>query len=121
MDEDDHEYAAALGGLLSPTIGNCAALFLHDTAGCLERIEHGHHISGCLDATTVGVEPNTLLVGLSTRLALTSGMCLMAAWTPRASGFRPDVSLKTFRIEKRLRGHVFHLNGSNSLGVPGYF
>jgi hypothetical protein len=34
----------------------------------------------------------------------------------RASGFRPGVSLKTFGIEKRLRGHVFQLNVSNSLG-----
>jgi hypothetical protein len=105
VDEDDHE------------CGDRATFFLHNTAGCLERIEHGHDISGCLDATTVGVEPNTLLVGLSTRLALTSGMCLMGPWTPRASGFRPGVSLKTFGIEKRLRGHVFQLNVSNSLGT----
>jgi hypothetical protein len=127
VDEEDNEYATALGGLFSRTIGNRAALYLqpsyifhsntYSTAGCLEHIEHGHDIPGCLDATTVGIESNTLLVGLSTRLRLTEGVYAVGSWTPRASGFRPGVSLKTLGIEKRLRGHVFQLNVSNSLGT----
>jgi hypothetical protein len=127
VDEEDNEYATALGGLLSRTIGDRAAFYLqpsyifhsntYSTAGCLEHIEHGHDVPGCLDATTVGIESNTLLVGLSTRLRLTPGMYVVGSWTPRASGFRPGVSLKTFGIEKRLRGHVFQLNVSNSLGT----
>ena len=36
---------------------------------------------------------------------------------PRVSGFGPGVSVKTFAVEKRLRGHVFQLNLSNSLGT----
>ena len=40
----------------------------------------------------------------------------MASWTPRASGFRPGVALATFGIEKRICGHMFQLNFSNSLG-----
>jgi hypothetical protein len=127
VDEEDHEYATALSGLLSRTIGDRAAFYLqpsyifhantYSTAGCLEHIEHGHDVPGCLDATTVGIESNTLLVGLSTRLRATPGIYLVGSWTPRASGFRPGVSLKTFGIEKRLRGHVFQLNVSNSLGT----
>jgi hypothetical protein len=42
---------------------------------------------------------------------------LVGSWTPRASGFRPGVSLKAFGIEKRMRGHVFQLNVSNALGT----
>jgi hypothetical protein len=74
--------------------GDRTAFFLHGTAGFLEHIEHCHDIAGCLDTTTVGI--------------------LVGSWTPRASGFRPGVSLKTFGNEKRLRGHVCQLGISNS-------
>jgi len=127
VDEEDNEYATALGGLVSRTIGNRAAFYLqpsyifhsntYSTAGCLEHMEHGHDIPGCVNATTTGIESNTLLVGLSSRVRLSAGVYAVGSWTPRASGFRPGVSLKTFGIEKRLRGHVFQLNVSNSLGT----
>ena len=127
VEDEDNAYATAVGALLSRTAGDRAAFYLqpsyvfhsntYSTAGCLEHIEHGHDVPGCVDATTVGVESNTLLVGLSTRLRLTAGVYAVGSWTPRASGFRPGVSLKTFGIEKRLRGHVFQLNLSNSLGT----
>jgi hypothetical protein len=127
VDEEDNEYATALGGLLSRTIGDRAAFYLqpsyifhsntYSTAGCLEHMEHGHDIPGCVNATTTGIESNTLLVGLSTRLRVSTSVYAVGSWTPRASGFRPGVSLKTFGIEKRLRGHVFQLNVSNSLGT----
>jgi len=107
--------------------GNRAAFYLqpsyvihsntYSTAGCFEHIEHGHDIPGCVDATTSGVESNTLLVGLSSRVRVSAGVYVLGSWTPRASGFRPGVSLKTFGIEKQLRGHVFQLNVSNSLGT----
>jgi hypothetical protein len=51
------------------------------------------------------------------RLRLTDGVHGVGSWPPRASGFRPGVSTKTVGIEKRLRGHVFQLNFSNSLGT----
>jgi len=127
VEDEDNAYATALSGLFSRTLGDRAAFYLqpsyifhsntYSTAGCLEHIDHGHDVAGCVDATTTGVESNTLLVGLSTRLRLTPGVYVVGSWTPRASGFRPGVSLKTFGIEKRLRGHVFQLNVSNSLGT----
>ena len=64
-----------------------------------------------------GVESNTLLVGLSARIRVTPRVYVVGSWTPRASGFRPGVSMKTFGIEKRLGGHTFQLNVSNSLGT----
>ena len=127
VDDEDNAYATAVGGLLSRTIGDRAALYLqpsfifhsntYSTAGCLQHMEHGHDIAGCVDATTVGIESNTLLVGLSSRVRLTGDVYVVGSWTPRARGFHPGVSMKTFGIEKRLRGHVFQLNVSNSLGT----
>ena len=127
VEDEDNEYATALGMVLSRTVSSRAAFYLqpsfiihsntYSTAGCLEHIEHGHDVPGCVDATTIGVESNTLLVGLSARFRVTPQVYLVGSWTPRASGFRPGVSLKTFGIEKRLGGHGFQLNVSNSLGT----
>jgi hypothetical protein len=124
---EDNEYATAVGVILSRTTGDRAAFYLqpsyiihsntYSTAGCLEHIDHGHDVPGCVDATTIGVESNTLLVGLSSRIRLTSDVYLVGSWTPRASGFRPGVSMKTFGIEKRLGGHTFQVNVSNALGT----
>jgi hypothetical protein len=126
VEDEDAAYATALSPLLSRTVGNWAAFYLqpsyifhsntYSTAGCLEHIEHGHDIPGCADLAS-GIESNTLMVGLSTRLRVRPSVYLVGSWTPRATGFRPGVSLKTFGIEKRLRGHVFQLNVSNSLGT----
>jgi hypothetical protein len=127
VDPEDNEYTTALGVLLSRTVGSRAALYLqpsfvyhsnaYTTAGCLEHLEHGHIIPGCTDATITGVDSNTFLVGLSSRVRLTQGVYVLGSWTPRASGFRPGASLKAFGIEKRLGGHSFQLNFSNSLGT----
>ncbi len=126
VDEEDNEYATTVGVLLSRTIGTRAAFYLqpsyifhsntYSTAGCLEHIEHGHVFPECEAAPITGIESNTLLVGLSSRIRLSQRTYVVASWSPRASGFRPGVSLATFGIEKRLGGHAFQLNFSNSLG-----
>ena len=127
VDAEDNEYATAVGVLLSRTIGNRAAFYFqpsfiyhsntYTTAGCLEHLEHGHDIPGCTNSTITGVDSNTLLVGLSSRVRVSQNVYLLGSWAPRASGFRPGASLKTFGIEKRLGGHAFQLNFSNSLGT----
>jgi hypothetical protein len=127
VDEEDNAYATALGVLLSRTVSDRAVFYLqpayvihantYSTQGCFEHMEHGHDIPGCVDATTVGIETNTLMVGLSTRVRVSSTLYLLGSWTPRASGFRPGVSVKTFGLEKRLGGHVFQVNVSNSLAT----
>jgi hypothetical protein len=126
IDPEDSVYATAVGALFSRAIGTRVALYLqpsyifdanvYSTAGCLEHMEHGHDIPGCEGAQTTGIESNTLLIGLSGRARISAGVYVVGSWTPRASGFSPGVSLKTFGIEKRLGGHVFQLNLSNSIG-----
>lgn len=125
--EEDNAYATALGAVISRTAAGRAAFYLqpafifhsntYSTAGCLEHMEHGHDVPGCAEAATAGVESNTLLVGLSARVRVTSTLYVLGSWTPRASGFRPGVSLKTFALEKRLGGHMFQINVSNGLGT----
>jgi hypothetical protein len=127
VDKEDNEYASSVGVLLSRTIGDVAAFYLqptfvahsntYSTAGCLEHLEHGHDLPGCATATTTGIDTNTLLVGLSSRVRLRPTTYFVASWTPRATGFRPGSALATFGIEKRAGGHVFQLNFSNSIGT----
>jgi len=126
VDPEDNEYAPSIGVLLSRTVGDVAAFYLQptfvahsnvlSTAGCLEHLAHGHMLPDCATAQTTGIDSNTLLVGVSTRLRIRPTAYVVASWTPRASGFRPGVALATFGIEKRLGGHMFQLNFSNSLG-----
>jgi len=126
VDKEDNEYATSIGVLLSRTIGDVAAFYVQpafvansnvlSTAGCLEHLAHGHVLPDCAAAQTTGIESNTLLVGLSGRLRILSATYVVASWTPRASGFRPGVALATFGIEKRVGGHMFQLNFSNSIG-----
>jgi len=127
IEAEENEYATSIGVLMSRTIGDVAAFYLqptfvansnvYSTAACLEHLKHGHDIPGCAGVQTVGVDSNTFLVGLSSRLRVRPTAYLVASWTPRVSGFGPGVALATFGIEKRLGGHVFQLNFSNSLGT----
>jgi hypothetical protein len=99
----DNEYAPSIGVLLSRTIGDVAAFYLQPTF-----VAHANARSAA------GVDSNTVLVGLSTRVRIRPTAYVVASWAPRASGFRPGVALATFGIEKRLGGHMFQLNFSNS-------
>lgn len=127
VDRENNEYATSIGVLLSRTIGDVAAFYLqptfvahsnvYSTAGCLEHLVHGHDIPGCATAQTVGVDSDSFLVGLSSRVRIRPTTYLVGSWTPRVRGFRPGVALATFGIEKRLGGHVFQLNFSNSIGT----
>jgi hypothetical protein len=126
VDAEDNEYASSIGVLVSHTIRDVAAFYVQptfvahsnvlSTAGCLAHAAHGHDLPDCAAATTTGIESNTFLVGLSSRVRIMPTTYVVASWTPRASGFRPGVGLATFAIEKRVGGHAFQLNFSNSIG-----
>ena len=126
VDAEDNEYASSIGVILSRTIGDVAAFYLQptyiahsnvlSTAGCLEHAEHGHVLPECAAAATTGIDSNTMLVGLSGRIRFRPTAYIVGSWTPRATGFRPGSALATFGIEKRMGGHVFQLNFSNSVG-----
>ena len=125
--EEDNEYASSVGVVISRTISDIAAFYVQptyvahsnilSTAGCLEHAEHGHVLPDCETAATVGIESNTTLVGLSTRVRVRPTVYLVASWSPRLAGFRPGSALGSFGIEKRVGGHMFQLNFSNSLGT----
>jgi len=70
-------------------------------------------------------EPNnpddsTFFIGLGARFAVRPTLYATVEYTPRVSGYKPGVDMVAFAIEKRVGGHMFQLNFSNSLATtPG--
>ena len=63
-----------------------------------------------------GVDNNTLMVGLGTRLRIRPATYLVGEVTPRLSGYKPGVDQASFGIEMRAGGHTFQINFSNGSG-----
>jgi len=71
-------------------------------------------------------DDDALLLGLGGRLLLGRGMALVAEWTPRLAGYDPSDPLDprqeagqalSFAFEKRVGGHAFQLNFSNTFAT----
>lgn len=101
-----NDYSVTLGAIISRTISDRAALYV-------EPIWVGNSNLFEPDVS----HDNTFMVGLGARLRVRQTVYLVGAWTPRAAWYRPGSSQKTFGIEKRVGGHSFQLNFSNSLGT----
>ena len=69
-----------------------------------------------LDSGT-GVDNNTTMIGLGTRLRVRPAMYLVGEITPRLSGYKPGVSQASFGLEGRAGGHTFQINFSNGFGT----
>lgn len=60
---------------------------------------------------------NTFYVGIGGRLRIFSKVYIVAEISPRVAGFAPGKPLAAFGVEKRIGGHMFQLNFSNSFGT----
>jgi len=101
------DYAPAFGLSLSRTFARRAVLyvdpfFVHNTAA------------------TTGVNRDTGFVGIGGRLRLTRTSFVVAELSPRVGGYDPGQTMYGFAIEKRVGGHVFQLNWSNSTSGATY-
>lgn len=101
------DYTTAVGAVISHLFGERGALYVEPIFVANSNVFLG---SGSND-------DNTMLIGMGGRIRLGRGTYLLGEWSPRAAGFRPGESLKTFAIEKRSGGHSFQLNFSNGFGT----
>jgi len=60
---------------------------------------------------------NTFIIGLGARVRVRPTVYLLVEGAPRVTGFDPGVTHVSFGVEKRLGGHVFQLNFSNSFAT----
>jgi hypothetical protein len=59
-------------------------------------------------------DDNTFMVGVGTRIRVGKTLYLTGEATPRVSGYRPGKTNVAFALEKRLGGHMFQLNFSDT-------
>ena len=68
-------------------------------------------------AVTAGLDDSTFFLGLGGKARLRPTVYFVAEISPRLSGYSPGETEYGFGIEKRVGGHVFQLNFSNTVGT----
>ena len=101
------EYSPTLGAILTRLIGEHGAVYVEPM--------WVHHTNLFQQATIS--DNDTVMVGLGARIQIGPAVYVVAEYSPRVSGFKPGVNEGSFAIEKRVGGHVFQINFSNSFNT----
>jgi hypothetical protein len=99
------EYAPAVGLIVTRLVGDQAALYVEPIF-----VHHANVFNQPGD-------DNTFMVGLGTRVRVRPTIYFVGEFDPRVSGFRPGKHHGAVGLEKRVGGHVFQLNFSNSFAT----
>jgi hypothetical protein len=94
----------------SPTIGAVVSRLIGDRAA----IHVEPFWAGNTNLQSDEGDDATFLVGFALRLRVLDTVYLIGEYTPRLAGYQPGVDNASFAIEKRVGGHVFQLNVSNT-------
>ncbi len=101
------QYSPALGAIVSRRFGEHAAFYIEPM--------WVHHSN--IKPSTAGEADDTFMIGLGGRVRVRPSLSIAAEFSPRTSGYRPGVDHASFAIEKRVGGHVFQLNFSDSFAT----
>jgi Membrane bound beta barrel domain (DUF5777) len=96
------EYSPGVGAVLTRLIGEKAAIHVDPI-----------WVNNTNLGSTNG-DDNTFMIGLGARVRFHNTLYLTAEATPRVSGYRPGKTNVAFALEKRLGGHMFQLNFSDT-------
>lgn len=100
-------YSPALGVVVSRSFAPVGTIFVHPI-----WVNNSNSLPSELTD-----DNDSVLIGVGTRLRIRPTVYLVGEIIPRVTGFDPGVNQAAFGIEKRVGGHVFQLNFSNSLGT----
>jgi hypothetical protein len=101
------DYAPALGAVLSHEFTDRVALYLEPI-----------WVSNTNPTPALPTDhTNTAFVGIGGRFRFSPTAYVVAEVSPRVAGYRPGTTHYDFGIEKRVGGHVFQLNFSDSFGT----
>jgi plastocyanin len=103
------QYSPAVAVMVSRTLGERAALYVEPT--------WVHHANVQPDTAVTGAPTETVMVGLGGRFRVRPTVSIVTEFSPRLSGFRPGINHGGVAIEKRLGGHMFQLNVSDSFAT----
>lgn len=74
-----------------------------------------HHSN--VQPASAGEADDTLMIGLGGRVRVRPSISIAAEFSPRTAGYRPGVNHASVALEKRVGGHVFQLNFSDSFAT----
>jgi plastocyanin len=103
------QYSPAVAAIVSRTFGERAALYVEPT--------WVHHSNVQPDTAVAGAPTDTVMIGLGGRFRVRPTVSIVTEFSPRLSGFRPGINHGGLAIEKRLGGHMFQLNVSDSFAT----
>jgi len=107
LDNMKAQKMGALGVLVSRKAGKIAALYAEPMVVFNSKT----------NPTDPSTDKNTGMIGLGTRVRVRPTTYLVAEWTPRIAGYRPNVDQISFGLEARAGGHTFQVNFSNGFGT----
>jgi len=100
-------YSPGIGAVVSRTFGDVGAVHLVPM-----------WINNTAELPSELVDDNdTFMLGIGGRLRISRTVYLVGEVAPRLAGYAPDDALVSFGIEKRVGGHAFQVNVSNSIGT----
>jgi len=105
-DNFSDSYSPSLGAVLSHELGSHGALYFEPM-----WVNNSNP-----QPSELSDDNDTFLFGIGGRLRIRPTVYIVGEVIPRI-GYGPGVTHGTFGIEKRLGGHMFQLNFSNSLGT----
>lgn len=100
-------YSPAVGVIVSRKLGRYGALYVEPV-----------WVNNTNPQPSELVDDNdTFIIGIGGRLRIRPSVYVTAEITPRVAGYDPGAHAASVAIEKRVGGHVFQLNFSNTLGT----
>ncbi len=100
-------YSPTLGAIVSRRIDDAAAVYVEPI-----------WVNNSNPQPKALVDHNdTFMVGLGARVRVMPTLYVVAEAAPRVAGYRPGVNHGSFAIEKRVGGHLFQLNFSDSFAT----
>jgi len=100
-------YSPAIGAVVSRELGRHGALYAQPMWVNNSNPEPKELVD----------DNDTLLLGLGARLRLRPTVYVSAEFAPRLAGYQPGEALVSVGVEKRVGGHAFSLNFSNSFAT----
>jgi hypothetical protein len=107
---EDNDYSGTFGLVLSHLFGEAAAIHLQPVWVANANFDEIPEDDGSVD-------DSTMLLGFGGRVRLNPTLYIVGEWAPRIAGASPGISHGGFGIEKRVGGHLFQVNFSNSLNT----
>ena len=123
LDNLRDRYSGSVAATLSKRLGEWASVYAEpiwvgnvDKPGRFHPSVDDDEDDGDDDDDGSGDDDHAFMLGLGARLRVRPTVYLLGEYVPRVSGFDRGSHRASFAVEKRVGGHTFQLNFSNSIG-----